>query len=458
MPSAAALRSNALSSIKRLASAEPLLPFLYNTQTIRRQHRDALSDFADALEYKPEVLRGDTSGGQRNQTLRIRGRKEGGALQYERRLRKHEAGGSKREGFNSPPETSQDHYQRPQREEHVPFEHADQETTSIRERIAGSTMTPSEKKAFQELLSLPQQKGNNRGKERRNKLEDVLETAVAQRKRSDLLDSKPPMPPVLKQMQENLKHDRNAAKRVLLDSAVATDIKQVNEAFAAAQTDVELWEVLHEQVLSRVKSLGLDQPFQQQSPKQKKGSTKPQDGEGEAAASKAPPQKTWPGKIPDQLVIAESLPQHVVDAQHMLIYDFPATHLGAALLPYLKSLGPTTFALAASTKLYNNHMRALRAGGNFPSIMHTLEEMDKEVYEFSDKTHDVVNWIYKRSFPARAGTYGPGIAALWNGERYRKAIGATMRWNRLITERMQEKALREARAKEEEEGKTAAAY
>ena len=142
----------------------------------------------------------------------------------------------------------------------------------------------------------------------------------------------------------------------------------------------------------------------------------------------------------------------------MLIYDFPATHLGAALLPYLKSLGPTTFALAASTKLYNNHMRALRAGGNFPSIMHTLEEMDKEVYEFSDKTHDVVNWIYKRSFPARQNIYGPGVAALWNGERYRKAIGATMKWNRLITERMQEKALREARAKEEEEGKTAPAY
>ena len=454
MPSSAALRCNALASIKRLASAEPLLPFLYNTQTIRRQHRDALSDFADALEYKPEILRGDTSAGQRNPTPRIRGRKEGGAQQYERRLRKHEAGGSKREGFNSPPETSQDDYQRPQREEHVPFEHADQETTSIRERIAGSTMTPSEKKAFQELLSLPQQKGNNRGKGRRNKLEDVLETAVAQRKRSDLLDSKPPMPEVLKQMQENLRHDRNAAKRVLLDSAVAMDIKQVNEAFAAAQTDVELWEVLHTQVLSRVKSLGLDQPFQQQSSKQKKSSPKTQDSEGEAA-SKAP-QKTWPGKIPDQLVIAESLPQHVVDAQHMLIYDFPATHLGAALLPYLKSLGPTTFALAASTKLYNNHMRALRASGNFPSIMHTLEEMDKEVYEFSDKTHDVVNWIYKRSFPARQNIYGPGVAALWNGERYRKAIGATARWNRLITERMQEKALREARAKEEEE-KTAAA-
>jgi hypothetical protein len=316
-------------------------------------------------------------------------------------------------------------------------------------------MTVSEKKAFEELLSLPQQKGRKDGKGRRNKLEDVLDEAVAERKRRDLSDSKPAMPEVLKQMQEKLKHDRNVGQRILLDQAVAKDIKRVNEAFAAAKTDVELWEVLHKQVLSRVKSLRLDQPPGQSSKRSSKQQEQNLNPEDEALRAETP---RWPGNIPDQLVIAEALPQHVVDAQHMLIYDFPATHLGVSLLPYLKSLGPTTFALAASTKLYNNHMRALRGGGNFPSIMHTLEEMDKEVYDFNDKTHDLVNWIYKRSGPARQGIYGAGVAALWNGERYRKAINAATRWNKLIAERMQEKALREARAKEEEESRVVGVY
>lgn len=463
MPPSAALRCNAFSGIKRLASAEPLLPFLYNTQTIRRQHRDALSDFSDALEYKPDAPQRDQSDRQRKSAPRIRGRKEGGAQQYERRSRKHESGGEKRvdrdrnafERDDAPLEMSQDQYRRPHREEDIPFEHAEQETISIRERIAGSTMTVSEKKAFEELLSLPQQKGNKDSKGRRNKLDDVLDEAVAERQRRDLTDSKPAMPEVLRQMQENLKHDRNVRQRILLDQAVAKDVKRVNEAFAAAKTDVELWEVLHKQVLSRVKSLGLDQPLEnlsKRSSKQQKRNPNPED---EALRAETP---RWPGNIPDQLVIAEALPQHVVDAQHMLIYDFPATHLGVSLLPYLKSLGPTTFALAASTKLYNNHMRALRGGGNFPSIMHTLEEMDKEVYDFNDKTHDLVNWIYKRSGPARQGIYGAGVAALWNGERYRKAINAATRWNKLIAERMQEKALREARAKEEEESRVAGVY
>jgi hypothetical protein len=448
MQSAATLRHNALAGINRLASAEPLLPFLYNTQTIRRQHTDALSDYADALDYKTEALPRDQSGGQRKPNFRIRGRKEG-REHHEREARDGEPGKKRHvdrhaaASHDAPAEVSRDTYRRPQREEHVPFEHADQETASIRERIAGSTITPSEKKAFQELLSLPKHIKSKTGKGRRN-MEDVIDQVVAQRKNRNLIDNKPPMPTVLKQMQDNLKNDRNARKRILLDQAVAMDVKQVNEAFAAAKTDVELWQVLHDKVLSRVKSLGLDQPLQQQSPKQKKQIPQVEDS-------------PWPGKLPDQLVIAEALPQHVVDCQHMLIYDFPATHLGVSLLPYLKSLGPTTFALAASTKLYNNHIRALRGGGNFPAIMHTLEEMDKEVYDFNDRTHDLVNWIYKRSFPAREGTYGVGVAALWNGERFRKAINATTRWNKLISERMQEKALREARAKEEEEGKLAAA-
>lgn len=133
------------------------------------------------------------------------------------------------------------------------------------------------------------------------------------------------------------------------------------------------------------------------------------------------------------------------------MYDMPASHLGTSLLPYLKSLGPTTFALAASTDLYNLHLRALRLNGNFQAIIATLEEMEKEVYDFDDKTQDVMNLILQRAKPARTGLYGAGVAALWNGERSRKTTRSINMWSRTISARMQEKALREARAKEEEE-------
>lgn len=78
-------------------------------------------------------------------------------------------------------------------------------------------MILSKKKAFQELLSLRWQKESDDSKGQRNNLEDVLDKAVARRKKRDLLDSKPPMPAVLRQMQESLKYDCNAGKWVLLD-------------------------------------------------------------------------------------------------------------------------------------------------------------------------------------------------------------------------------------------------
>ena len=316
-------------------------------------------------------------------------------------------------------------------------------------------MTPSEKKAFQELLSLPQQTGKEK-----TELDKLLNRAVKQQRRKRESQDAKPMPPVLKKMQDQLKEDGNAAQRILLDQAVAMDLKQVKEAFDAAQTDVELWKVLHKKVLSRVISLNLDQPIQhsskqQQQQQQKNRKPKAPEVEPPIAGTKIPEQSHWPGSTPDQLVITRTLPLHLVEAQRLFMYDFPATHLGLSLLPYLKSLGPSTFALAASTRLYNQHMRALREAGNFPAIIQILEEMDKEVYDFDDKTHDIVGWIPKRAAPARKGVYGVGVEALWNGERFRKALGAAGRWNGVIAERMQEKALREARARDEEEGKTA---
>ena len=482
MSSTAALRCNALAGIKRLAHAEPILPFLYNTRTIRRQHTDALSDFADSLEYRPQAPRRPQNKEERTSAPRIRGRREGGA-DYQQRQGPSSQRPFKRRAatYRNPdksldalPETSQDqdqdqgHYRKP-REEHIPFEHADQETTSIREGITGSTMTPSEKKAFQELLSMPRrQRESSKTKERRNKLEQVLDDAVEQRRRRERTVDKP-MPAALKQMQDLYKQDGNAAKRVQLHRAAEMDIKQVKEAFAAAQTDVELWQVLHEKVLSRVTSLDVDQLLlqQQSSPSSKqvqpRNKTKSKKAANEAPTPTTlptptpPPQSPWPGETPDALVIARTLPHHVTEAQRLLWFTFPASPLSLSILPYLKSLGPATFALAASTGLYNQHIRALRETGNFPAILHTLEEMDKEVFDFDDKTHDSLVKILRRQTAARKGTYGIGLEALWNGERTRKAVGGLGRWRGVVAERMQEKALREARAREELGGRREAA-
>jgi hypothetical protein len=335
------------------------------------------------------------------------------------------------------------------REDDIPFEHAAQETISIRDKIITSTMTPSEKKAFEGLLSLSQNKpvkDKGRHRDRPDKQEEVLTKASARRQRTlEAAPTAPPMPEALKKMQDKLNEDRSSAERVLLEQAVEQDLMQVKTILATAGSDVELWKMMHDIILSRLAPLDLENPVPKQPSKPQKrkpGTAK----EADATTKKSP----WQGNISDDLVITQTLPQHLNECARILFYDFPASHLHISLLPYLKSLGPATFALAASTRLYNLHMRALfRSHTNLLQIVRTLEEMDKEVYEFDDKTRDLVTMIQKRGSLARAGTYGAGLGALWSGERFRKATRATAFWGHTIEARMQEQALREARANEE---------
>jgi hypothetical protein len=307
---------------------------------------------------------------------------------------------------------------------------------SIRDKISTSTMTPLEKKAFENLLSLsPETAPKNKGRHR-DRIEDVLKEAAKSRAKQAARDE--PMPEMLKNMQDKMKDDSGAAQKVLLKQAVELDLQQVKKAFETAETDVELWKILHEQVLSRVTKLRLEEP----------ASTRPTKNRKAKAEKETTPK--WPGDVSDELVITRTLPQHLVECQRQLFTTFTSSQLHLSLLPYLKSLGPTTYALATSTKLYNQHMRSLIKQGNLSQIVHVLEEMDKEVYEFDDKTKDLLVSVRDRGYLIRGGGNGDGLRALAGGERYRKAMRQAMFWSHNIEARMQEQALREAKLKDED--------
>jgi len=439
MPATSLLRQHAVSGVKRITSVEPLLPFLYNTRTICKQHTDALSELENSTSGEKPKSRSRNTESEGRPSFNVRNDHEGRPRRFDgaRSRRGGVEGGS--DGPSVRPRTE---YRRPVREEHIPFEHAAQETMSMRDKIVTSTMTPHEKKAFEGLLSMSQEKVPKDKSRHRDRIDEVLKDASKSWEQQEASDTAP-MPEALKKMQERLKGNRSAAQKILLEQAVELDLEQITMAFASAETDVELWQMLHDKVLSRVTPLHLDDPAPKQSTKKQKRKAK--------IESNVTEQSAWAGDVPDEEVIRRTLPQHVVECERQLSTNFPSSQLRVSLLPYLKSLGPTTFALATSTKLYNQHMRSLfRSQSNLPQVVHTLEEMDKEVYEFDDKTRDLVSSIRKRGGTARKNLHGAGVEALWGGERFKKATRAATFWGSRIDERMQEKALKEARAKEED--------
>ena len=436
------LRRNAVSGVKRITSQEPLLPFLYNTRTIRTQHTDALSELETSQnqqETKSQSHDGDSGSGNQPRIridrteylIRVRKSKK---HQSKRMRREHSEEGEERP--DSLLGDSSHSSRRSAREEHIPFEHAAQETMSIRDKLSTSTMTPMEKKAFENLLSLSPQKAPKDKIRHRDRVDDVLKEAQKLRENQAARDE---MPQVLKAMQDKMKDDRTAAQKVLLDQAVELDLQQVKEAFETAETDVELWKILHEAVLSRVTGLRLDEPAPPPKQKNRKAKSEKEDTQ----------KSQWPGNVSDELVIKRTLPQHLVECQQRLFSAFPSSQLHLSLLPYIKTLGPTTYALATSTKLFNQHMRSLfKSQSNLQQIIHTLEDMQKEVYEYDDKTKDLMDSIKKRGFQALSGVYGAGTYALWTGEKYRKLSRDVRRWTDIIEDRMQEQALRDAKLKE----------
>lgn len=257
MPPTMLLRRNAASGVKRITTQEPLLPFLYNTRTIRNQHTDALSGLESSSSETRSKPRPRSDDGGRKSSFRIRIDRH----EYAQRLRKSEGARTRRDhsGSDGPLDPPSSRSQRSEREEHIPFEHAAQETMSIRDKISTSTMTPSEQKAFENLLSLsPQQAPKDKGRHR-DIIEDVLKEAAKSRERKAARDETP-MPDELKNMQDKMAGDRSAAQKVLLEQAVELDLQQVTSAFGVAETDIEVWKILHEKVLSRVSKLRLEEP------------------------------------------------------------------------------------------------------------------------------------------------------------------------------------------------------
>lgn len=441
------VRQNALSGIKRAASTEPLLPFLYNTRTIRTQYTDALSDFENEQELK---ARQNSRRHGRDTSFRRSDRRE---RPNNTVFRKLDLGNNGHESYaNEQSEEPQDRPRRHQRVDHIPFEEPAQETNSIRAQLEGSTMTPSERKAFEELLSMPKKVENNKrvGGEPvpGESTDDIMSKLQAER----VAKRRPAyrMPEELQRMIREHHPDEGAEPGAKLAAAMTVDKQQLEKAFEEAQTDVELWKVLHDKVFSRVLALNLDAPPAPVESKKKKNRKSKKEEAPKEAVIVNENVPTWDEGITDEMVITQNFPRHLVAFQKYCRTVFPSSQLPLALLPYLKTLGPATYALGAGTSLYNQHMRSLYAHDlDLPSVLNTLEDMDKDVFEHDHRSLRLLEIILKKSRSARLGFYGPGLAALWDGERFRKARGSAIQWSETINERMKELALAEARAKEE---------
>ncbi|EKG18104.1 hypothetical protein MPH_04636 [Macrophomina phaseolina MS6] len=210
--------------------------------------------------------------------------------------------------------------------------------------------------------------------------------------------------------------------------------ERVENMMKEAKSDVELWNILETEVLSAVRRMDLDASRSSSG----KGQEAQQLVDGQAMEGDQP--------FSEFQVIGPNYPSFLLIAMRQLRVDFPGSTLGLALLPAIKSLGRGSFALGASTELYNELLAMTwLTYSDFQGLDDLLQEMENGGIDFDTNTLDILDSIKKNALDVRSGRLGEGASAVLDMDRFQRGLRRLQRWRDAIRLRMEAEAIRQAK-------------
>ncbi|KAF2229259.1 hypothetical protein EV356DRAFT_19091 [Viridothelium virens] len=462
-----------MSPAKPLRSATTLLPFLYYTRTIHRGF------YISPLSIIPSS---SSSNRHRRNSRRLW---SGKALQEPRSV-----------SFSrSPKRLSRD-------SDYVPFEvPEDLRKTSPKEsseRSVKSTLTDEEEKIFARLLADTQKRAaeNDDIQELRrtslkaihseredqsgaDSITEILQGALeaTSKERLASTDKKeanisttmpPPLRTLLKAKRASIERDRPTSTahqdERIINRAQDMEFARVDKLLASAKTDVELWNILEKHVFARIQTLQTsvspsstsDSAASSRAHKERIKSTAthaatlhPTELTRQSARNPAPTPTSSSKPAPHQAhrdaalaLLGPNYSAWLVRALRLLRHDFPSSTLAFSLLPRVKALGVASYALGASTMLYNELVSLHWTGfGDLEGVDALLREMEVGGLDFDAGTLEVLDAIVGVERRKRRGGEGRvmWLVARMDGEDRR--AGKMLEWRKVVRERLEQDAL-----------------
>ena len=225
---------------------------------------------------------------------------------------------------------------------------------------------------------------------------------------------------------------------------------KVNYLLDRAQTDVELWQILENEVFRLVRELDArikraektNQTKPRKATKARTALTSPPPSEGNQNLTKKPAAGK-PSRIQQPMKPASLLPTPLLSiVQHeysryvnktlrALQNFFPTSPLALQVLPTVRRLGPISYTLGATTKLYNRTMLSMwKQEGNLHAIADLLDEMFKNGVETDHVTLAFLTGLKRVRDNALAGHNGLWTKNWWSMANEEEG------WRR-VTQRMQ---------------------
>ncbi|TKA68187.1 hypothetical protein B0A49_07136 [Cryomyces minteri] len=379
----------------------------------------------------------------------------------------------------------------------VPFE--DMEIEATREERQASTITDGERASFARLFDMmvassaepevpkPQEKRKEPRKAAQalDGLDDLLDNAVRKAKREPPHLTRPKgfihrLPRSLQDMAasaaEVAQQRRNAFEEAItterdphdpMKLRQDEDYRKVEGLLVAAQTDLELWNVLEDNVFARIRKLDLDNENPVKSrvgadkaKKTKRGRPKKEtapapdtslshlvhDSSGnETRTESLRDRAVGEATAAELAIIGPNYPSFLLRAMRILRHDFPSSLLALSLLPAVKGLGRASYILGASTQLYNELIAIMwHTWADFDAIDELLQEMDRGGLEFNHATLDLLLAIRRQKSHVSDGKYGPAMGAVWEMSRFRRGLKKMDTWRGVVRERLEADAIRKA--------------
>ncbi|KAH0538513.1 hypothetical protein FGG08_004900 [Glutinoglossum americanum] len=204
---------------------------------------------------------------------------------------------------------------------------------------------------------------------------------------------------------EQLQKDREAIETYRL-----AELARIENKLRAAETDIELWTVLEDEVFSMAKRVGREARKVKKSLKRLRNDVPelPQDPEQ---------------NIPILAIAGQNYPYALLLAMRLLRHDFHSPSMCLTLFQYVKNLGLSSYVLGASTALYNEVLDIKRKEyHDLTGIVELLIEMQKNGVEFNDGTEVVLAAILRESKQVITGMRGEGLKAIWQTRPMRRAL------------------------------------
>ncbi|KAF2853919.1 hypothetical protein T440DRAFT_552532 [Plenodomus tracheiphilus IPT5] len=358
----------------------------------------------------------------------------------------------------------------------IPFEDDTLPATPEQEPVRLTTITDAERKAFRKLYltAARQEKEKSTGRHafERDEIADEYyeedeEPAVSLDKVfDDVLKGKP----ALEARAGTRRTPPNRTKRPSIDAQTtdkdtsksqstsstkkaALELKQLRTAelerfthlLSTAKTDLELWHILEAQVFHPVRLLDLEDTLtpkthqkaltsRLKNPRSKQDQ-KPKDNT--ATTTTAATTHLEETDQTNKRILFQNFPHYLIHAITTLRSSFPTSTLPLSLLPTLKQLGRSAYALGATTTLYKHLLRtAWLQHASYHAIDALLTEMHNSAVEFDAEILALLDSIIKEHNMARSGVFGREMLMVYGLEMFDEGARKVKMWREVVAGRL----------------------